>query len=135
MGPERHALPHGADDRRMRVALHHRAEAVVEVEVLVAVHVPDARALAASEVDGPGVTRVERGRDAAGQRRARSPEHGSGRGRALGEQARLALAQLAEALPIHGSRSAGNSGSGAFPAIVSAMSRPHMKPGTLPTPE
>ncbi len=35
----------------------------------------------------------------------------------------------------HGQRPGGNSGSGAAPAMVSARSRPHMNPGTLPTPE
>ena len=34
-----------ARDHRVGVTLHHRAEAVVEVEQLVPVHVPDARAL------------------------------------------------------------------------------------------
>ena len=45
------------DDRRVGVADAHDAEAVVEVDVLVAVHVPHARALA-----------VRRGRSGAGRR-------------------------------------------------------------------
>jgi hypothetical protein len=45
----------GLRDHVVRVALHHRAEAVVEVEVLVAVDVPDLGAFSVREVDGPRV--------------------------------------------------------------------------------
>ena len=55
VGAERGALADRRDDRGVGVALDHRAEAVVEVDVLVAVDVPDARALAALDVDGPRV--------------------------------------------------------------------------------
>ena len=47
-----------AADRRVRVALDHRAEAVVEVAHLVAVDVPDLRADAALEVDRPRVAQL-----------------------------------------------------------------------------
>ena len=53
-------------DRRVRVADAHHAEAVVEVEVLVAVDVPHLRADAALDVGRPRVVALERGRHAAG---------------------------------------------------------------------
>ena len=63
------------DDRRMRVAHDHRAEAVVEVPELAAVDVPDRRSLAALDVDRPRVARVVRGRDAERHHVARALEH------------------------------------------------------------
>jgi hypothetical protein len=60
-----HALLDGLGDHRVGVADAHDAEAVVEVEVLVAVDVPDLRALAALDVDGPRVVLLELARDAA----------------------------------------------------------------------
>ena len=63
------ALLHRAPDRRVRVALDHRAEAVVEVEVLVAVDVPDARAVAAAR--GRSATGRAAGRTTRRRRRAR----------------------------------------------------------------
>ena len=59
-----------AVDDRVRVPLRHRAEAVVEVDVLVAVDVPDALALAAVEVDRPRIAQLVRRGDAAGERAA-----------------------------------------------------------------
>ena len=61
------ALVDRAADRRVRVALDHRAEAVVEVEHLVAVDVPDARAVAALEVDRPRVAHLVGRGDAAAE--------------------------------------------------------------------
>ena len=58
-------LDRGADGR-VGVADAHHAEAVVEVGVLVAVDVPDAAALAALDVDRPGVVLLEGGGDAVG---------------------------------------------------------------------
>ena len=52
-------------DGRVGMADAHHAEAVVEVDVLVAVDVPDLRARAALDVDGPGVVLLEGGRHAA----------------------------------------------------------------------
>jgi hypothetical protein len=46
-------------DRGIRVTDAHDAEAVVEIDVLVAVDVPDRGALAALDVDGPGIVRLE----------------------------------------------------------------------------
>ena len=65
-----HARLHGGGDGRVGVADAHDAEAVVEVDVLVAVDVPDLRADAALEVDGPGLARLERRRNAAGHDQA-----------------------------------------------------------------
>ena len=53
------------DDGRMGVALDHRAEAVVEVDVLRLVDIPDLRALAVREVDRPGIARLVGRRHAA----------------------------------------------------------------------
>ena len=61
-GPRR-ALD-GGDDAWMGVARCGRPEAVVEVEVVPAVDVPDLGAEAAGQVDGVGVRRLERRRDA-----------------------------------------------------------------------
>ena len=68
------ALLDRAADRGMRVALDHRAEAVVEVPHLVAVDVPDLRADAALEVDRPRLAQLVGGGDArrAPCRRART---------------------------------------------------------------
>ena len=46
---------HGLRDHVVCVALHHGAEAVVEVQVLVPVDVPHLRTLTVGEVDRPGV--------------------------------------------------------------------------------
>jgi hypothetical protein len=53
------ALAHGGDDGRVGVAHAHHAEAVVEVDVLGAVHVPHVRALAVGQVDRPRVGGLE----------------------------------------------------------------------------
>ena len=65
--PEPDPVGDGLRDHVVRVALHHRAEAVVEVEVLVAVDVPDLGALAVGEVDRPRIARLVRRGDAAGE--------------------------------------------------------------------
>jgi predicted XRE-type DNA-binding protein len=59
----------------MRVALDHRPEAVVEVEQLVAIDVPDARALAALEVDRPRVAQLVRRRHPAAEHLVRALVH------------------------------------------------------------
>ncbi len=53
------------DDGRMRVPLHHRAEAVVVVDPLVAVDIPDLGALAFVQVDRPGIAHLVGRRHAA----------------------------------------------------------------------
>jgi len=49
---ESHASLHRFGDDRMRVSLHHAADAVVDVEVLVSVNVPDVLTQPTLEVDG-----------------------------------------------------------------------------------
>ncbi len=80
-----HPRLHGGGDDRVRVTDAHDAEAVVEVGVLVAVHVPHLRAGPALEVDGPRVGLLELRRHAAGH-------HGAGAGEVL-TRANGALAQ------------------------------------------
>src|SRR5919108_696721 len=65
VGAAVHLRLHGGGDGRVRVADAHDAEAVVEVDVLVAVDVPHAGALAALEVHRPRVVALERRRHAA----------------------------------------------------------------------
>ena len=55
----------GRDDRRVSVPDDHHTESVVEVDVLVAVHVPDVAALAAIDEDGLRRRVLERAGDAA----------------------------------------------------------------------
>jgi hypothetical protein len=50
------------------VALHHAADAVVDVKVLVAIYVPDVLALAALEVDGVRGAALIARRDTANER-------------------------------------------------------------------
>jgi hypothetical protein len=50
------------------VALHHAADAVVDVKVLVAIYVPDVLALTALEVDGVRGAALIAGRDTANER-------------------------------------------------------------------
>jgi hypothetical protein len=69
-----HARLDGGGDRRVGVADAHDAEAVVEVEVLVAVDVPDLRAGAALDVDGPRIVLLELARHAARHDAARPLE-------------------------------------------------------------
>ena len=82
------------------MALHHRAEAVVEVEVLVAVDVPDVGALAAGQVDRPRVARLIGGRNPANEAPLRPRVELPGALRALVESRRLTLGELLEASAI-----------------------------------
>ena len=59
----------------MPVALHHRAEAVVEVEHDVAVDVPDPGALSVGEIHRPGLAHLVRGRDPVRERLPRPLVH------------------------------------------------------------
>ena len=94
------ALAHGGGDLRVAVADAHHAEAVVEVDVLVAVDVPHARALAAVEVDRPRVGRLERARHAARHDLAGALEVRVGAGRAGQQLGALDLGQLEDARAI-----------------------------------
>jgi hypothetical protein len=67
-------------DRRVGVADAHHPEPVVEVDVLVAVDVPDPAPRAAVDVDRPRVVFLERGGDAA-RHRPQRPLVGLGRAR------------------------------------------------------
>ena len=81
----------------MGVTLHHRAEAVVEVEQLVSVHVPHARALPALEVDRPGIAELVRRGDAADEAPRRALVEAPRALGALVQPFRLALGQLPDA--------------------------------------
>ena len=94
------ALADRLADRRMRVALDHRAEAVVEVPHLVAVDVPDLRAGAALEVDRPRLAHLVAGGHAGGEVLVGARE---GLAAALGrlvEALGLALGQLGDACAV-----------------------------------
>ena len=92
------AFAHRCSDGRMGVALEHRAEAVVKVEVLVAVDIPDALPLAVTEVDRPWRSGLIGGRHSAGQHLFGPRERCGRGGRALVEQSGFALAQPANLL-------------------------------------
>ena len=82
---------------RVGVTDAHDAEAVVKVDVLVSVHVPDAGARAPLHVDGPGVVLLKRGGNA-----VRHHLHGTlvallGGWRALAQLCHLALGQRGDA--------------------------------------
>ena len=94
------ALADRLADRRVRVALDHRPEAVVEVVHLVAVDVPHARPVAVLEVDRPRLAQLVGGGDAAGEHVAGAFVHPLRRLRALVEALLLALGQLLDALAV-----------------------------------
>src|SRR5205085_9185199 len=94
------ALFDGPGDRWMGVALRRRAEAVVEVEHLVAVYVPDTCPIAAFEVDGPGVAKLVRGGDTADERSSGPLVHRTRFRRALVQRSFLPVGQLANALAV-----------------------------------
>ena len=50
--PEPHTALYRFGDDRIRVPLHHAADPVVHIEVLVAIHIPDVLALTTLKVDG-----------------------------------------------------------------------------------
>ena len=97
---EREAALDGCPDRGVSVPLHHRAEAVVEVDVLVAVDIPHPRALATGQVDGPGLTALEGGRNPAGERSLGAAKEGVGSACARAEGAQLTLLELADPLTV-----------------------------------
>ena len=101
---------HGRGDPRVCVADAHHSEAVVEVDVLVPVHVPDLRARAALDVDGPGIVLLKRGRDALRHHLAGALVGLARARRALGEELALAGGQLGEAPAIDLRRRGGGGG-------------------------
>src|SRR5205085_4827197 len=100
MGTEPNPALDCSGDRWVRVALSHRAEAVVEVEQLVAVDIPDPCPLAAVEIDRPRLAELVRGGDAAGERRARALVQRPRHRRPLVQRPLLALGQLANTLAV-----------------------------------
>ena len=106
-----HALDDGLRDDRMGMALDHRAEAVVEVDHLGAVDVPDVRADAAIEVDRPRIAELVRRGDAARQRALGALVHATRAGRVRIQLLRLAGGQLGDALAIKLDRGAYGHGS------------------------
>ena len=97
MRSEPHTLLDGPADGVVGVTLRHRPEAVVEVEHLVPVHVPDAGALAALEVDRPGLAKLVGRGHAPGKSEAGPLVHLARSRRALVQRTRLALGQLSDA--------------------------------------
>ena len=98
--PEAHPLLDRARDRRVRVALHHRAEAVVEVAAPRAVDVPHVLRLAAREVDRPRLHQLVRRGDATRQHRACALEGRPRRPGRLLEALLLLRGQLADPPPV-----------------------------------
>ena len=98
--PLRVALGQRLADGRVGVALHHRAEAVVEVEQLVPVDVPDLRPAPAGEVDRPGIAHLVGGGDAGGEGLAGALVHGLRGARPLVEPGLLALGQFLDSLAV-----------------------------------
>src|SRR3954465_11908176 len=86
----------------MAVRDAHDAEAVVEVDVLVAVDVPDARALAVGEVDGARLAGLKGARNAPGADLDRRPELRLRAAGALQEAGALALGEIAEPAAVDG---------------------------------
>src|SRR6185436_20268971 len=87
-------------DRRVGVALRHRPKAVVEVQQLIAVDVPDPCSLAPLEIDRPGFANLVRGGDAPDERAARPLVQCARFRRPLVQRPLLALGQLANAVAI-----------------------------------
>ena len=100
VGALRDAVAHRADDRRVRVALDHRSEAVVEVPHAVAVDVVDDGSLAGREIDRPRVTGLVAGGDAAAQGPAGALVELRAAPRALVEACGLALDHAAHTLTV-----------------------------------
>jgi hypothetical protein len=87
-------------DRGVGVADAHHPEAVVEVDVFIAVDVPDAAALAAGQVDGPRFVDLEGGGDAVGHHLQRPLVGPSGGAGAVAEGLLLGLAQRRDPLAV-----------------------------------
>ena len=116
--PARSALGDRAADRRVGVALDHRAEAVVEVPHLVAVDVPDLRARCrargrSATARAPGRWRRRRRTSVRLARSNSSPEPAV---RSF-ERPRLALGQLGDPLAVDGAGGRGVVGDGHLPII------------------
>jgi hypothetical protein len=79
--PELHAALDRFGDDWIRMTLHHAADSIMDIEVLVAVHIPDVLALTALKVDRIRGAALVAGGDAANQRPLGTSEGG---GRSLG---------------------------------------------------
>ena len=101
LGAEFAALLDGLDDGRVRVPLHHAAEAVVEVAQLLAVDRVDLGALAVGEVHRVGIARLVAGRDAHGERLGRPLVQFVRLGSRVLETLLFALHQFSDACPLY----------------------------------
>ncbi len=95
-------LTHRANNGRVRVPLHHRAETIVEVGILGSVDVPHQRAPPVRQVDRPGVAGLVGRRHPTGHRPQRPVVHRPG--------ARGAFGQPTLLLPGEGSSALGDAG-------------------------
>ena len=105
---------------RVGVADAHDAEAVVEVDVLVPVHVPDAGARAALDVHGPGIVLLERRGDALRHHLDGALVALSGGGGALRQLRHLPLGQRGDPRRVE----RGGAGRGGLDCHVSPWFRP-----------
>jgi hypothetical protein len=87
-------------DHRARVTDAHHPEAVVEVDVLTAVDVPDQGTLAAIDVDRPGIVQLEGGGDAARHHLAGAVEVLGGGRSVLAEASHLFLGEAVDQLAL-----------------------------------
>ncbi len=95
-----HPIAHGLDDLRVGVAHHHDAVAVVVVDVLVAVDVPDLRSLTAVDVDRVRRPRLPRRRHAARQMALRFLSVGQGTSVLVVEGGPLTLRELLDEVEV-----------------------------------
>src|SRR5262249_61658691 len=93
---------------RVGVADAHHAEAVVEVDVLASVDVPNQRSLAAVDIDRPGVVELEGRWDPAGHHLAGPVEVLRRGGRVLAEASHLLLRELVDLLAVDGRLASGD---------------------------
>ena len=106
-----HALDDSLRDDRMGVTLDHRAEAVVKVDHLRAINVPDVGADTALEVDRPRIAELVRRGHTARQRNLCALVHAARSGRVRIQLLRLARSQLSDALAVKLNRGAYSHGS------------------------
>ena len=106
-----HALDDSLRDDRVGMALDHRAEAVVEVDHLRAINVPDVGADAALEVDRPRIAELVRRGHTTRQRDLGALVHAARTGGVRIQLLRLARGQLGDALAVKLNRGAYSHGS------------------------
>ncbi len=126
---QRVALGDRLADRGVGVALDHRAEPVVEVVELVAVDVPDARPVAALEVDRPRVAQLVGRGDAARQRLLRALVHLARPLRALVEGLLLTLDELSDPCSVELGGGGDSHGFSSFFAALRLAERPGSRRG------